>query len=236
MSSNLLKFLSTRRVNAPWFLAPYFILATTLLLVALLYPLAQAGNSTLLHDTVVNLMLLAALYAMIDRTWVFRILGLLLVPMLAANWFYPQGTVMGQIAAIATMLFLIITMLALLVHVIQAKRVNANVIYGSIAVYLLVGIIVALCFLFLHNLDPGSVVKSLGRQDFYGGGSDNYAVLLYFSFISLTTVGFGDLSPVGTPARSLAVFAGLFGQLYLAILIAKLVGVYTAQTMEKHEL
>jgi hypothetical protein len=233
MRSKFVKFLATRQVNAPWYRAPYLILTTTLLLVTLLYPLAQAGDSTLLHDTVVNLMLLASLYAMIDRKWVFRTLGILLVPMLAVNWFYEPGSVLAQLSAIATMLFLLLTTLVVLVHVILAQRVNADMIFGSVAVYLLVGIIVALCFLFLHNMDPGSVLQSLDQEDPFGRGSDNYAVLLYFSFIALTSVGFGDLTPVSAAARSLAMFAGLFGQLYMAILIAKLVGVYTAQEMEK---
>ena len=233
MHSKLVKFLATRQINAPWYRAPYFILTTTLLLVILLYPLAQADHSRLLHDTVVNLMLLACLYAMMDRQRVFRTLGILLVPMLAANWFYEQGSVLAQLAAIATMLFLLVTALAVLVHVIQAQRVNANMIYGSVAVYLLVGIIVALCFLFLHIMDPGSVLQSLSQEDPFDHGSHNYAVLLYFSFIALTSVGFGDLAPVSAEARSLTMFAGLFGQLYMAILIAKLVGVYTAQEMEK---
>lgn len=233
MSNKLKKFLAARHLNAPWYRAPYFILTATLLLVALLYPLTEAGDSTLLHDTVVNLMLLASLYAMIDRKWVFRTLGILLIPMLAANWFYQQGSFSEQLAAIATMAFLLVTTLAVLVHVIRAQRVNANLIYGSVAVYLLVGMIIALCYLFLHNMEPGSVLKSLDEVDPFGSGGHNFAVLLYFSYIALTSVGFGDLTPVSAEARSLAVFAGLFGQLYMAILIAKLVGVYTAQEMEK---
>ena len=234
MRSKLTKFLAARHLEAPWYRAPYFILTVTLLLVTLLYPLAQAGDSALLHDTVINLMLLASLYAVIDRQWVFRMLGILLVPMLAANWFNQQGSFSEQLAAIATMAFLSVTAIAVLVHVIRAQRVNADLIYGSVAVYLLVGIIIALCFLFLHNMEPGSVLKSLDKVDPFGGGGHNFAVLLYFSFIALTSVGFGDLSPVSAEARSLAVFAGLFGQLYMAILIAKLVGVYTAQEMEKN--
>ena len=65
-----------------------------------------------------------------------------------------------------------------------------------------------------------------------GDGSDNYAVFLYLSFITLTAVGYGEHTPYGAAARSVAVFTGLFGQLYVAILIAKLVGLYTAQSME----
>ena len=82
------------------------------------------------------------------------------------------------------------------------------------------------------DLEPGSVVQSMVETDPLGDGSDNYAVFLYLSFITLTSVGYGELTPYGAAARSVAVFTGLFGQLYVAILIAKLVGLYTAQSMK----
>ena len=58
-------------------------------------------------------------------------------------------------------------------------------------------------------------------------------MLLYFSMITLTSVGYGDMVPVGAAAKSLAMFTGVFGQLYVAILVAKLVGIYTAQVMAR---
>lgn len=105
-------------------------------------------------------------------------------------------------------------------------------IFGSVAVYLLFGIIVALVLLFLHNQAPGSVLGSLSNVDPWGDGSDNLSVLLYFSLITLTSVGYGDIVPTSPAAKSMAVFTGIFGQLYVAILVAKLVGLHTAQALE----
>jgi hypothetical protein len=177
--------------------------------------------------------LFSALYAVNDKKIVFRILAVLLLPMLVATWALENDTqpVLSGLSAIATMAYLCVTLATVFIHVIIAQRVDANMIFGSVAVYLLMGIIMALMLLFLHNTNPGSVLGSLNNADPWGGGSDNFAVLLYFSMITLTSVGYGDMVPVGSAAKSLATFTGVFGQLCVAILVAKLVGVHTAQVM-----
>ncbi len=86
---------------------------------------------------------------------------------------------------------------------------------GAIAGYVLIGRIFSLIFHAIH-LATGQAafhgMKPYGRSDF-----------MYFSFVTLTTTGYGDITPVATSARSLANMEGLIGQLYPAILIARLV-------------
>ena len=219
----------------PWYLSPYFLLSLTLLLVTTVYPLAQAQNNILLHDVVISAMLISALYAVNDKRIIFRILATLLLPLLVATWSLESDSqsVLSKLSAISTMAFLCITLATVFIHVIVAHKIDANMIFGSVAAYLLVGIIVALMLLYLHNANPGSVLGSLNNTDPWGGGSDNFAVLLYFSMITLTSVGYGDMVPVGPAAKSVATFTGVFGQLYVAILVGKLVGLHTAQMMER---
>ena len=221
--------------NKAWYLSPYFVLALTLMLITIVYPLAQARSSTLLHDTVISGVLISALYAVNDKKIIFRILAVLLLPMLVSNWTLGNdyNTVLVKVSAILTMAYLCVTLGAVLAHVIVAREIDANMIFGSIAVYLLVGIIVALVLLYLHNTNPGTVLGSLNNTDPWGGSNDNLAVLLYFSMITLTSVGYGDMVPAGPAAKRVAMFTGVFGQLYVAILVAKLVGIYTAQAMER---
>lgn len=219
--------------DKPWYLSPYFLLSLTLMLVVTVYPLAQAENNNLLHDAVISALLISALYAVKDKKLVFRILAVMLLPMLAATWALESGSqsFLSKLSMILTMAYFCVTLMTVFVHVIVAQKIDANMIFGSVAVYLLMGIIVALMLLYLHNTDPGSVLGSLNDTDPWGGGSDNLAVLLYFSMITLTSVGYGDLIPMGPAAKSVATFSGVFGQLYVAILVAKLVGVHTAQVM-----
>ena len=221
-----------------WYVSPYFLLSLTLMLISTVYPLAQARNYSLLHDVVISAMLISALYAVYDKRIIFRILATLLLPLLVAAWALESDSqsVISKLSAIATMAFLCVTLATVFIHVIVAQKIDANMIFGSVAAYLLVGIIVALMLLYLHNANPGSVLGSLNNTDPWGGGSDNFAVLLYFSMITLTSVGYGDMVPVGPAAKGLATFTGVFGQLYVAILVAKLVGVHTAQVMgRKHD-
>jgi len=97
-------------------------------------------------------------------------------------------------------------------------EININIIYASISGYLLIGLIGGNLFQLLEITLPGS---------FYNvNGQDILFDLHYFSFVTLTTLGFGDITPASEAAKSLTMVISLSGQLYLTILIAILVGKY----------
>ena len=112
-------------------------------------------------------------------------------------------------------------------RIITAKEVVLDVVFGSVAVYLLFGIVMAMGFQLVDTLNPGTVIESV-TAEVTGRGGD-FTEFLYFSFVTLTSVGYGDLSPLEDTARSLAMFEGVMGQLYMAILVARLVGIHIAQ-------
>lgn len=109
-------------------------------------------------------------------------------------------------------------MISIFSHIMKVEKVTSDTIIGSICVYLLLGIIWATVFALIEILNPGSfnlgddVVTNL-----------NYK-FLYYSFVTLTTLGYGDITPVLPPARALSSLEAVTGQLYLAILLAHLVG------------
>jgi len=94
-------------------------------------------------------------------------------------------------------------------------------VYGGIAVYLMIGIIFAILHHRVGIEDPSAylVTDPTGPR----GAQLNWADYLYFSFVSLTTVGFGDIVPRGAWARNLSVFEAAVGMLYPAVLLARLV-------------
>jgi hypothetical protein len=104
-------------------------------------------------------------------------------------------------------------------RVFRAGPITVQRIEGAVAVYLLFGLMWAEVYRFLELLYPGAFQIASGAA----GSSDRFSPLLYFSFITLTTLGYGDIVPVHPVARSLAMFEALTGQLYPAILIARLV-------------
>jgi hypothetical protein len=107
--------------------------------------------------------------------------------------------------------------LVVLVQAFRAGPVTMHRIQGAIAAYLLLGITWASAYHFMSLLDPGAIV---GTKIKPGGGATSF---MYFSFVTLTTVGYGDVTPVHEVARSLALLEALTGQLYPAILLARLV-------------
>ena len=113
--------------------------------------------------------------------------------------------------------------------IIMAKRISQDMIFGTVAVYLLAGVTWAFCYEFVNDITPGQVIQSVGEALTMENRAAMFPEFTYFSFITLTSVGYGDLSPIGAPARALAIVEGVFGQLYTAILIGKLVGMKVAQ-------
>lgn len=212
----------------PWYLGPYFILSAVLIMVTLAFPLIGNILGAYVIKLTLSLLLFGALYAVVAEGRIFRVLGALLLPLLAGNWLFDLAdhTLWAQTTFVVTMLFFATTMIAIFTSIINAKKVTTDIIFGAVAVYMLVGVIVANLFQLLHYVDPGSAVSNIDAL-----GHDAYSDILYFSFVTLTSVGYGDFAPISPVTRMLATATGIFGQLYLAILIAKLVGIYTAQSI-----
>lgn len=133
-------------------------------------------------------------------------------------------TAPGLFASGAAALAIGILIAAILRQVFAAGRVTFRRIEGAIAAYLLIGLIFACLYDLLHGLVPAAflhhgaplrAVESVGSY-------------LFFSFVTLTTTGYGDIVPVHPVARSLAMLEALTGQLYLAILLARLVSLEIA--------
>jgi hypothetical protein len=102
------------------------------------------------------------------------------------------------------------------VGVIDQGEVNSQSVVGAISIYLLLGLIFSFAY--------GSAAK-LGSGFFFAQGTDGTAAIrLYFSYITVATVGYGDYSAAGDFGRTLAILEGLIGQLYLVTVIALLVG------------
>jgi hypothetical protein len=108
-------------------------------------------------------------------------------------------------------------------YILARGEVTADKIHGAIAAYILTGLLWAFVYVFIDHLYPGSFaynspsgsINLLRPEDF-----------VYFSFATLTTTGYGDIAPVTTHARSLAILEQLAGTFYIAILIARLTGLY----------
>lgn len=193
------------------------IFLASLVAIVLLPALAPVGVlGRLLGDALVSVMLVSGAAAVVDRPRAMLVVSAIAVGALLVrwvSWLLPEAglAVWREILTLATLVALYFVILAL---VLRRGPVTTRRIEGAIAAYLLLGFTWAHAYELLVLLDPGAFA---GAVD---GGSQAWT---YYSFVTLTTMGYGDIVPVHPLARALAVLEAVAGQLYLAILLARLV-------------
>ncbi len=105
------------------------------------------------------------------------------------------------------------------------NNLSANRIIGAVCVYLMLGVIWALCYALLEAIVPGSF-EGIAEHAASASWNPDW---VYFSFVTLTTLGYGDILPQTFSARALSYFEAIVGQFYLAVLVAGLVGAYLSE-------
>ena len=139
--------------------------------------------------------------------------------------------VLVVLARLAMVLYFIVVVVGLIMQIARSHRVTLRVIIEAITGYLLLGLVFALIVMVLNLVDSGAF-SFASVVDHAGGGTRNYADTIYFAFVTFTTLGYGDLLPRTPPAKSLAVFVAVIGQIYLTVVIAMLVGKFLSTSQE----
>ena len=135
-------------------------------------------------------------------------------------------SITGNFFGITFFIYMIITILK---HIFHQDRINREVICAAVVVYLLMGVLWAFVYGTVEHLQPNSFSVTI---DAIG---DKRYIFLYYSFVTLTTLGYGDISPITPVASSMAILEAIIGQLYLVVQIAWLVGLRVSQQREgKH--
>ncbi len=180
-------------------------------------------------------MLLSAVFA-VSQSWRTAIAALALaVPAIVLRllnlWFDQDRIMVGE--HILEILFMGYVVFVLLGHLFSANRVSFNTICASLCAYLLLGVLWAMVYSTLDIVQPKSFAFPLTAESATGmmRFSDEKSVFpIYFSFVTMTTLGYGDIVPTSPIARMLAAMEALMGQLYLTVLVARLVGTHISQS------
>jgi voltage-gated potassium channel len=114
-------------------------------------------------------------------------------------------------------------------HIAKSKRVTGTIIINSINGYLLIGILGGVALSMTQIVQELFFNIKISTIDFAGHAASGFHDYLYFSFVTLTTLGYGDITPVSSLAKSLTVIIAIAGQLYLTILVAMLVGKFLSR-------
>ena len=194
------------------------ILLISLTLLIILYPYFEATTvGSILVALLLTAVLLSGIYAV---SYDFRYVAagiLLAIPTFVLSWsdfFSPSG-----VTTIAEQLFITVflgyTIIVLLKHIFLSKNISFDEIFGGVGVYIMIGLAFTQCFSILNELSPGA---------FYSPTKEiTNSTLLYMSFVTLSTVGFGDVTPNSPMAQSLVIIETIIGVIYVAVLIGTLV-------------
>lgn len=212
---------------------PLLVILVSILIVM---PLANRSPSLAIFSAVA--IQFAGLFAVWkDRS--FRIAAtsgvMICLPLRAAAQFAGDSfPILILLSHLSVGVYIALLIAVVLIRVIAHRRVTSHTVIGAICGYILIGYVFAYAYLVMIFFDPASVLlnqQPLGIENVSTIG-EHMSELFYFSFITLTTVGYGDLIPSSPMARSLVVLEVLVGQLYLAAFVARLVGATTTSERE----
>jgi hypothetical protein len=185
---------------------------------------------------VFSVILVAAAILTICAERHFRLAALILggpvIALLSVIYVVPghlsRGTqLVGRLWAVV---FLAFTVVMIVRAVVTARVVTWDTVIGAFAGYVLIGIVWTQIYCAIDLVNPDAFAVAGSQHGVRGNPLERQAVLEYFSFATLSTVGYGDVTPVSQPARSLASFEAICGQFYLAVLVAGLIGIRTTGT------
>lgn len=202
------------------------LLLAALLLLILLFPYAEADPlDSHLFTALSSGLLLVGLFSAASARWARNVGIALAIPAIAIDWVALGGQVawLYPVGMAFESAFLMWIAAVVFRAVFEAREVSADHLAGSVCVYLLVGVSCAGLYTAIEASFPGAFHIPAGVA-----GGALWSEMAFFSFTALTTVGYGDITPALSATRSLATLETVFGVLYMAILVARLVSLYEA--------
>jgi len=192
------------------------LLVTSIFIVPTILP--EGTSFHLFEDVMMSLILISGVVAIADHRKLAISLAAFSVIVIAvrwAEWFVGAGQLL-IVRHASTLAACVLLACAVGINVFASGRSIADRVFGAVVLYLLIGLIAAFVYAAIHGINPDAFSK-------LPSGNDDISDWLYFSFVTLTTVGYGDITPVARSARGIAMLEALVGQLYPAIIIARFV-------------
>ena len=197
-------------------------LLTTLVFMLLLHPFVfERPFATEAINISFSITLLTAIYAVAGQRKELIIAGILGTATLLLHWlsYFDPQLLSPSIAVFSAILFFACCVCLLLINFIHRTRISADTLCGAVAIYLMIGLLWSFVYLLIAHQNPAAFSISFAN-------AKQFTDFIYFSFVTLTTLGYGDISPISPPARTLAYIEAILGQIYLAIIVAKFIGLH----------
>ncbi len=165
----------------------------------------------------------AALYAVLGHGRATKIAFALGVPAITIHLVNLAGYLKGiqLVSLILGLIFLVFITTVFVWSIVSDPSVTTDTLAGAVSAYFLIGITFGLLYALVERLSPGSFHDTIDV-----GKHLSQSELVFFSFVTLTTVGYGDIVPYGAHARSVVIIEAVLGIMYPAVLISRLVGMH----------
>jgi voltage-gated potassium channel len=222
----------------PW---RFLVLLITLVLLLVVSPIAL-GFSTRspLASIFYSLVMIAAMLSLSEGRWAPSVAIVLGILALAGRWLtYLLAATSENIIPltdhIVEITFLVFVAAMILRAIFTQGKITVDSIFGAVCVYLLVGMAWGSLYSMTEVISPGSFQASGQLASTLNSEETRQSVLAYYSFVTMTTVGYGDITPVSAQARTLSWLEAMMGQFYIAVLVAFLVGIRVSQQPVKRD-
>jgi len=206
---------------------PDLLLLLSLLLIIVMYPVLNHGDfRRILLGVLMFVPVLLATVRLAERKgWVWPTVLLMAATFIvsAASTFVPHPALIGARWGLLTVFFGL-TVAGLFPYLKNARSVTDAHLYTAISIYLLLGMQWFALYSAIDVIFPGAIVHNNAAM------TDRHSELLYFSLVTLSTIGYGDVVPLHPEVRMLAALEGVTGVLYVAITVALLVSAYRQQS------
>lgn len=177
-----------------------------------------------------SMALFAAVYAVNKQRHQRFVAIVLLVPLMALYWLGIYDVISFSRFG-ANLLFAVFYGLlaySFTVQIAHSRRVSTNVLFATFSLYLIIGLFWGSLYTLLNELSPGAYSGAL-----LDNTQNTFHVFNYFSFVTLTTLGYGDITPQTAGASSLCQMEAIVGQFYTAVVVAWLVGMHVSNKHDK---
>jgi len=208
---------------------PYGLLLLSLFFMISFRPFLDGlVGATLLADIFLSCVLLSGIYALSKQQLILHIACTLafFIFLFKVIYYVSGNQRIFTVQTVLSMLFIAQMLIMILRHILIEKEITGDLIMGGACAFVLLGLVWAFAYYLLEIFEPNSF-KGIEKR------SDDMWDFFYYSFVTLTTLGYGDIVAVSKQARGLTVLEAIIGQLYLAIMISRLVSLHIAEARHK---
>ena len=203
-----------------------YLLVAILVFLAVGPILTDMTGFRLILDIFFSAILLSAIYAVSQKKRDTVIAFALVIPTLVTFWMrdITSGVSFQIVSEVFGSLFFGFTIIVLVKFILKSPKITRHVIYAALIAYLLMGMMWASIYELIDTIEPGSFSLVQGWID------NPRLIYLYFSYVTLTTLGYGDITPLTAPAYSVSILEAIIGQIYITVLIARLVSMHISHS------